>query len=141
MLYTCTDKLPCLYKGTLVIAQSGDGMAETIIIITCLLQLTNQQRPEDVEFYAGRLVATRSIKLALVQRPPQVVQRHSIPHCLSLSLARTARRNTAALLTPFYSSASILYTSLLFACILHRLLVYSSFPPPALLPVHLPASR
>lgn len=96
-----------------MIAQSGDGMAETIIIITCLLQLTNQQRPEDVEFYAGRLVATRSIKLALVQRPPQVVQRHSIPH--------------SALVSRPYSTQNHL--------LLHRLHRYS-IPPPASCTLH-----
>lgn len=57
-----------------------------------MLQLTNQQRPEHVEFgvddqgtMLAMLVARRWIKLALVAAgPPQeVVQRHSIPHCLS----------------------------------------------------------
>lgn len=118
MLYTCTDKLPCLYKGTLVIAQSGDGMAETIIIITCLLACSNSPTNNGPKMWsfmlAGWLVATRSIKLALVHRPPQVVvQRHSIPHC--------------ALVSRPYSTQNHL--------LLHRL-HRCSIPPPASCTLH-----
>lgn len=91
------------------------------------------------------LVARRWIKLALVvdsSAHPHKSSSVTPSHTALASLARPARRNTAAApLTPlFYPSASILYTSLFFACVLHRRLVYPSFPPPALLPARLPAS-
>ena len=100
------------------------------------------------------LVARRWIKLALVvdsSAHPHKSSSVTPSHTALASLARPARRNTAAAaaaaaaapLTPlFYPSASILYTSLFFACVFHRLLVYSSSPPPALrccLPVCLQA--
>lgn len=91
--------------------------------------------------YVAGLVARLWIKLALVLRRTPTRSRSqqasvtSIPHCLSLSLSLW---KDCSPLRPFYPSASILYTSLHFACILHRLLVYPSKQTTALLPARPP---
>ena len=92
-----------------------------------------------MEFYAGRLVATRSIKLALVQRPPQVVQRHSIPHSALVSRPYSTTQKhccTISIVVLFLRQHPVHFTSLRLypsppPCILRLLLVRTAACPSA----------